>query len=78
MQTENANLRETIFEHEREKEDSYCATANDNSSIEFKELNKRLGELANENMMLRDEINNSKNISNMNALVYLNNVQFEM
>ena len=70
MEAENTSLRDTVVEREQEIEESFNTVTNDNSSIEFKELNKRLGELANENMRLRDEMNNYKNILSSNELVF--------
>ena len=62
MQSENTTLKDTVTNKEREIEEIYSSLASSEATVESKELNKRLAELANENMMLKDEINNYRDI----------------
>jgi len=58
VHAELANMRDTVSDKERELEEVYSSIQHDTSSsgVETKELNKRLAELANENMMMRDQL----------------------
>ena len=60
----NTSLKENISEKEREIQEIYSSVASSRSNVDSKELNKRLAELANENMMLKDEIQNYRTIVN--------------
>lgn len=55
-------MKDTVTNKEREIEEIYSSLASSEATVESKELNKRLAELANENMMLKDEINNYRDI----------------
>ena len=57
-------MKDTIVGKDREIEEMYSSVASSNSTVESKELNKRLAELANENMMLKDEISNYRGLLN--------------
>ena len=60
----NTSLKENISDKEREIQEIYSSVASSRSNVDSKELNKRLAELANENMMLKDEIQNYRTIVN--------------
>ena len=60
----NVSLKENISEKDREIQEIYSSVASSRSNVDSKELNKRLAELANENMMLKDEIQNYRTIVN--------------
>ena len=62
LQSENTTLKDTVTSKDREIEEIYSSLASSEATVESKELNKRLAELANENMMLKDEINNYRDI----------------
>ncbi|KAL5264795.1 hypothetical protein ACHWQZ_G005757 [Mnemiopsis leidyi] len=62
LQSENTTLKDNVTNKEREIEEIYSSLASSEATVESKELNKRLAELANENMMLKDEINNYRDI----------------
>ena len=62
LQSENTTLKDTVTNKDREIEEIYSSLASSEATVESKELNKRLAELANENMMLKDEINNYRDI----------------
>ena len=54
-----SSLRDALSEKEREIEEAYSGAVGESS--ETKELNKRLAQLANDNMSLRDQLEGYRN-----------------
>ena len=59
LNSEVSSLRDTLQEKEREIEEAYSGAVGESS--ETKELNKRLAQLANDNMSLRDQLEGYRN-----------------